>query len=228
MLDLDAYLERLGLGGEELPPTRDTLCRLQEAHLLKIPFENLDVVWKRHIQLDEELLFQKIVGERRGGFCYELNGLMTAILRKLGFDAHLMAAAVANEEGAYGLDAAHASIRVALEQPMLMDVGFGRSFMRPLELKADLVQHDGYDDFRLIQQGDLWVLQRLSDSPNVWRDYFRFTESPWPLSDFQDMCDYQQTSPDSHFTQRKVCSIATKTGRVTLAADRLILTEGDH
>ncbi|MGI9451569.1 MAG: arylamine N-acetyltransferase family protein, partial [Geminicoccaceae bacterium] len=228
MLDLDGYLERMGLRGEALPPTRTTISRLQEAHLLSIPFENLDVVWKRHIQLDEQLLFNKIIGERRGGFCYELNGLMVAILKQFGFEAHLMSAAVANEEGIYGLDAAHACIRVVLEQPMLMDVGFGRCFMRPLQLKADQVQHDGRDDYRLKRQGDLWRLQCRSDDPEVWQDYYRLTEKPWSLSDFQDMCNYQQTSPKSYFAGRTICSIATETGRTTLTADRLILTEDDH
>ncbi len=228
MPQLNAYLDRLGLTGEALPPTRDTICRLQEAHLLKIPFENLDVVWKRHIQLDEERLFQKIVEERRGGFCYELNGLMVALLRQIGFDAYLMAAAVANEDGIYGLEAAHACIRVGLDKPMLMDVGFGRSFMRPLELNASLFQHDGRDDYRLLQEDGLWVLQCYSKDLHAWQDYFRFTEEPWSLRDFQDMCDYQQNSPDSYFAGRTICSIATKTGRITLTADRLIQTEGDR
>ncbi|MGI9492421.1 MAG: arylamine N-acetyltransferase family protein [Geminicoccaceae bacterium] len=228
MLNLDAYLDRLGLRGEKLPPTRATIRRLQEAHLFNIPFENLDLVWKRHIQLDEQRLFNKIVGNRRGGFCYELNGLMAAILRQLGFEANLVAAAVANDEGVYGLDAAHACLRVALQEPLLMDVGFGRCFMRPLELKANLVQHDGRDDYRLLQQGNLWVLQCRSDDGDVWKDYYRFTEEPWSLTDFQDMCDYQQTSPKSYFAGRTICSIATETGRTTLTADSLILTEGDR
>ena len=228
MPDLDAYLERLGLKDESLPLTRETIGRLQKAHLMTVPFENLDVVWRRHIQLDERLLFQKIVGERRGGFCYELNGLMVAMLRQMGFDACLVAAAVANEEGLYGREAAHASIRVALDEPALMDVGFGRSFVRPLALKAGLIQHDGRDDYRLLRQDDLWVLQRRSNRPDVWQDYFRFNEEPWSLGDFQDMCNYQQTSPESHFTQRTVCSIVTGTGRITLAGDRLIRTENDR
>lgn len=227
-MDFDAYLDRLGLSGGSLPPTRETLCRLQEAHLLNIPFENLDVVWKRHIQLDEQRLFDKVVRRKRGGFCYELNGLMMTLLKKLGFEAHLMAASVAKVEGGYGLDAAHACIFVALDTPMLMEVGFGESTMLPMELTQDLIQHDGRVAYRLQRRGDFWVLQSQVGLHGVWYDRYRFAEQAWSLSAFQAMCDYQQTSKESQFTQRTVCSIATKTGRTTLTKDRLILTEGDR
>ncbi|MGI9505795.1 MAG: arylamine N-acetyltransferase family protein, partial [Geminicoccaceae bacterium] len=216
---------RLGLRGEALPPTRDTIRRLQEAHLLNIPFENLDVVWKRHIQLDEQRLFNKIIGERRGGFCYELNGLMAAMLGQLGFEAYLMAAAVGTPDGGFGRDAAHACIRVALDPPILMEVGFGESILQPMELAADLIQDDGRIAYRLQREGEFWVLQSQAKDADSWHDDYRFTEQPWPLSDFQDMCDYQQSSPASHFTRRWVCSIASETGRTTLTKDKLIITD---
>jgi N-hydroxyarylamine O-acetyltransferase len=228
MLELSPFLDRLGLAGDALPPTGETVERLQQAHLLTVPFENLDVVWKRPIRLDEALLFEKIVGEGRGGFCYELNGLMAAMLRALGFEAHLMAASVAKAEGGYGPAAAHACIRVALDPPLLMEVGFGDSTMRPMILRPDVVQHDGRAAYRLLRSGDVWELQHQAGADGLWRDGYRFTEEAWSLGDFQAMCDYQQTSPESNFTKRTICSKATETGRVTLTGDRLILTEGDR
>lgn len=228
MLDLDTYLDRLGLKATSLPPTRQALDRLQKAHLFQVPFENLDVVWQRPIRLDDVLLFDKIVVQRRGGFCYELNGLMASMLRKLGFDAHLVAASVAKPDGSFGLDAAHAAILVALDPPVLMEVGFGETTICPLELTPDIVQHDGRVAYRLERRGDLWVLQSQTGLNDAWQDSYRFTEEAWSLPAFQEMCDYQQTSKESQFTQRTVCSIATEAGRTTLTAGRLILTEGDR
>ncbi|MGI9434803.1 MAG: arylamine N-acetyltransferase family protein [Geminicoccaceae bacterium] len=225
-VDLDAYLDRVGLKDALLPPTRETLLRLQAAHLLHVPFENLDIGWKRPIRLDETLLFDKIVNRGRGGFCYELNGLTVGMLGRLGFDAHLMAASVCEPEtGDYGPDAGHACIRVALDPPMLFEVGFGDSALTPLELVPDLVQHDGRFPYRLQKKDVTWTLQSQPRDDQQWVDCYRFTETPWSLTAFQAMCDYQQFSSKSHFVNRKVCSIAKEdNGRVTLTGERLIIT----
>src|SRR5215210_4041066 len=98
IVDTKAYLRRIGYSGP-LDPCAETLRGLHRAHMLSVPFENLDIHLERVIVLDEDKLLSKVVGQRRGGFCYELNGAFAALLRALGFDVTMLAAGVAGEGG---------------------------------------------------------------------------------------------------------------------------------
>src|SRR5919109_1202974 len=100
-MNIQAYLDRIGYRGP-LEPTAETLRALHVAHLLGVPFENLNIGMGWPIVLDEAALFDKIVVRRRGGFCYELNGLFAALLRELGFDVTLLSAGVARQDGGFG------------------------------------------------------------------------------------------------------------------------------
>src|SRR5579863_765040 len=98
MLNVSAYLARIGYAGSTAP-TVETLRALHHTHLLTVPFENLDIALGRAIALDEDALVRKLVEQRRGGFCYELNGAFAALLRALGFRVTLLAARVSRESG---------------------------------------------------------------------------------------------------------------------------------
>jgi N-hydroxyarylamine O-acetyltransferase len=117
---VDSYLNRIGCSGAR-EPTLDTLRQLHLAHVSSVPFENLDIP-RRPIVLDEAALFAKIVGRRRGGFCYELNGLFAALLRELGFRVTLLSARVPNAEGRPVPEFDHLVLRVDLAEPWLADV----------------------------------------------------------------------------------------------------------
>lgn len=227
VLNAAAYLERIGLAG---PVTLDIdgLRRLQHVHLLRVPFENLDIHLGRPIQLDLANLFDKIVSRRRGGFCYELNGLFAFLLKSLGFPVALLSARGANQEGSFGPEFDHLALRIDLDQPYLADVGFGDAFLEPLHLVADIEQTDPRATFRLSSESNYWIVhQRATDGR--WKPQYRFTLVPRSLDDFAEMCRYHQTSPASHFTRGTICSIATPTGRVTISGDRLIETiKGDR
>ncbi len=93
-MDVAAYLDRINYHGST-DPILETLCALHRAHMLAVPFENLDIPLKRPIVLDQELLFDKLVNRRRGGFCYELNALFSALLREMGFNVQRLSARVA-------------------------------------------------------------------------------------------------------------------------------------
>ena len=108
-VDIKAYLERINYHGS-LAPTAETLRALQVAHLSTVPFENLSIHAKEPIILDDDALFTKIVANRRGGFCYEANGLFAALLRALGFEAEMLSAEVANAEGEFGPDFDHMTL----------------------------------------------------------------------------------------------------------------------
>jgi N-hydroxyarylamine O-acetyltransferase len=100
-VDITAYLDRINYHGP-LAPTAETLRELQVAHLLTVPFENLSIHTKQPIVLDDNALFEKIVMRRRGGFCYEANGLFAALLRALEFDVKMLSAGAANAKGGCG------------------------------------------------------------------------------------------------------------------------------
>jgi N-hydroxyarylamine O-acetyltransferase len=223
-LDTSAYLDRLGYRGP-LDPTAATLRAVHLAHALAVPFENLDIHLGRPIVLDEAALFDKIVRRRRGGFCYELNGLFAALLRELGFEVTLLSARVAEGNGYFGPDYDHLTLLVALEERWLADVGFGDCFSTPLRYDEPGDQErDGrlYRVARADDQGKLLARDGAGD----WDDQYLFRLEPCRLSDFIPMCHHQQTSPDSIFTRKRLCTRATPTGRITLSEDRLIVTEG--
>jgi N-hydroxyarylamine O-acetyltransferase len=219
---LDRYLDRIGYRGSRAA-TAETLRRLHTLHLSTVPFENLDV-GRRPIVVDEAAFVRKIVEQRRGGFCYELNGAFASLLRAVGFEVTLLSAGVAREAGGFGPEFDHLALLVTADRsPWLADVGFGDSFLEPLRFEPDREQQDPAGAFR-IASGDAgtFVLERRQN--DVWEGQYRFTLTPRDLADFAGMCDYHQSSPHSSFTQKTVCSRATGEGRITLSAFRLITT----
>lgn len=222
-MELAAYLERIGYSGPVVPPS-SVLRDLHRQHLFTIPFENLDIPLKREIRLDLPQIYDKLVTQRRGGFCYEQNGLFYWALRGFGFDVQMLSARVARPNGGYGPEFDHMLLLVTIDgERWLADVGFGDSFREPLQLDGDAPQADGGVEYRVIREGDEYVLWRWEEGD--WQRKFVFTLQPRQLSDFAPMCVYQQTSPESSFTKRRVCSLATPNGRITLTEKALIVTE---
>jgi N-hydroxyarylamine O-acetyltransferase len=222
---LDAYLRRIGYAGSR-EPTSETLAALHRAHLLTVPFENIDIALKRPIVLDLDRLTTKIVTDRRGGFCYENNGVFASALVALGFEVAMVSAEVAMSADAFTSPFDHMAVLVTLDEPWLADVGFGDCFLEPLRLLEGIEQSDGRARYRLTRDGDVWLLWTMRGED--WAPMYRFTETAHPLDAFQERCDVLQTSPDSIFVQRLICSRPTEIGRITLSSEALILTEGEH
>jgi N-hydroxyarylamine O-acetyltransferase len=221
-LNIKAYVERINYHGS-LAPTADTLRELQLSHLLTVPFENLSIHAKEPIVLEDEALFTKIVENRRGGFCYEANGLFAALLRALGFEVAMLSAEVANTAGEFGPDFDHMTLLVSLDQRWLVDVGFGDSFLEPLLLDERGEQLQGHRAYRIEADGTQFtMLQR--EAGEDWQAQYRFTLQPHTFADYAEMCRYHQTSPQSHFTKARLCSRATAAGRITLSGMRFITT----
>ncbi len=226
-MNINAYLERIHYHGS-LEPTAETLRALQVAHLLTVPFENLSIHTREPIILDDESLFTKIVANRRGGFCYEANGLFAALLRALGFEVAMLSAQVANAEGEFGPDFDHMTLMVTppgadFARRWLVDVGFGDSFLEPLLLDEPGEQRQGSRAYQIVSNGThLFLMQR--DDGEEGRALYRFTLQPHEYPDYTEMCHYHQTSPESHFTRSRICSRATEDGRITLSDMRLITT----
>lgn len=218
-IDVDSYLRRLRIQKE--PPSLAYLKKLHKAHLLHIPFENLDIHYRNKIVLDYKDVFHKLITMQRGGFCYELNGLFYHLLYHLGYEAHLISAQTRKGDG-YSKDYDHMAIIVSMEnENWLVDVGFGESFQFPKKVELNTVQMDYTDYWKLvIDADDLYVLQQSRDY-SVFYSKYRFNlEEKQPIQ-FIEMCEYHQTSPDSHFTGQKMITKLTENGRVTLTERKL-------
>jgi N-hydroxyarylamine O-acetyltransferase len=217
------YLKRIDVDQAGVHADLATLKMLQRQHLMHVPFENLDIHWQRPITVDAGRFFEKIVADGRGGFCYELNGLFNELLRGVGFETRIVSARVFDGTD-FGPEFDHAAIIVTIgEQEYLADVGFGDFAAEPLQLIPGIEQQDREGTFR-IDRGEYGTLVVAKRSGEEWVPEYSFTLLGRDLSEFAEMCDYQQYSPDSHFTKGKVCSILTDTGRKTLTDKKFIVT----
>lgn len=224
-MNVEAYLDRLGLQRDHLEPNEEVLRILQRKHLSAIPFENLDIHWKRPIGLDLNRLYDKIVTGGRGGFCYELNGLFNELLKELGYETRLISARVFNGV-THGPEFDHAAIVVTIdEDEFLADVGFGDFSTEPLRYGLGAEQQDPAGVF-VIRRFDEEYLEVAKRDGNGWKSEYIFKDIPRDLSEFAEMCDFQQYSPNSHFTKGKICSILTEQGRKTLTDRKFIVTSG--
>jgi N-hydroxyarylamine O-acetyltransferase len=231
----EAYLRRLGV---ERPgsPTLDALRGLQLRHLVSVPFENLSIHLGEDIVLEENRLFDKVVDARRGGFCYELNGLFGALLTALGFDVTLLAARVYDDEERLGIPYDHLALRVRTVDggDWLVDVGFGAHSHCPLAIGQRREQEDPGGTFRVVEAGPDAAGARGggagtdSGDLDVVRDgarRYRLELRPRALGDFVAGAWWHSTSPESHFTRSLVCSRVTEDGgRVTLSGRSLTVT----
>jgi len=191
--------------------------------MFAVPFENLDIGLGRQIICDESRVLHKIVTERRGGFCYEMNGAFAALLRALGFKVTLLSARVSGGDGSDGPEFDHLALRVDFKEPWLADVGFGDSFVEPLLLEPGVEQEQFGRRYRLTSAGSGLCLEANADG--AWKKQYVFTLQARQLPEFAAMCHYHQTSPDSPFTRKRVCSLATPDGRITVTGDKLIETK---
>ena len=221
-MDIDAYLGRIKYSGPR-DPTTETLRKLHRAHVLTVPFENLDVHLGRAIVLDNEGFFEKIVRQGRGGFCYELNGSFAALLRALGYDVDVLSARV-YLDGKLRPEFDHMVLLVHLEERWFADVGFGSLLIEPLRLDSTESQTQREYSYRVKQHGDNWKLSARKTG-DTWKAIYRFTTKPRELEDFARMCHWHQTSPRSWHTQNLVCTRATPDGRITLWDTKLVITE---
>jgi N-hydroxyarylamine O-acetyltransferase len=218
------YLARIGMDETGIVADIAGLKMLQRQHLLNVPFENLDIRWKRPIVLDTDAFYRKIVEQNRGGFCYELNGLFNELLREIGFETRLLSARVSEGQGNFSPEYDHAAILVIIgEMQYIADVGFGAFSTEPLQFVTDTEQHDDSGTF-IVKHHDDGSFEVAKLEELGWRSEFKFKPFGHDLSEFEEMCLWHQTSPDSHFMKNKICSLMTLTGRKTLTDKKFIVT----
>lgn len=223
-MNVPEYLARIGVEPRDVRPDLETLRLLQRQHLFRVPFENLDIHWKRPIILDTDRFYAKIVEGGRGGFCYELNGLFNELLMAVGFHTHLISGRVYGPDKIPGPEFDHMAIVVLVNgEEFLADVGFGDFIAEPLKVdpSSEQVDREGIFIVRFTEHGGFEVEKK---DGNIWKAECLFGRNAHALSEFAGMCDFHQHSPASHFTKGKVCSILTENGRKTLTDKSFILT----
>jgi N-hydroxyarylamine O-acetyltransferase len=221
MFDLDAYLDRIGLGG------RPGLAEVHRAHVSAIPFENLDPYRGQAVSLDLADLQRKLIYERRGGYCFEHNLLFKAALEELGAQVEPILARV----GARGTERSrtHLLLRVHLDgQVWHADVGFGRgTLLAPIPFgPGDEHVQEGWG-FRVIADGRELVLQTVSDGE--WIDGYTFVPEPVPLIDIETSNWYTATHPRSPFVSAGISAAVYDENATAVSLSNwsgsLILTE---
>lgn len=219
-VDLAAYFERIRFTGD-VKPDLATLQALHRAHQYSVPFENLDVQLRRPVGLDRRAGFEKIVRARRGGWCYEMNGLFEWALGEIGFDVMRMCAGVMREtEGEQQLGN-HVCLLVQLDQPYIADVGFGGSLSEPLPLRTGLREDPPYRiELYEIDDGYWRFSERTGDRPFS----FDFRAAPADEALFAEQCRSQQTDPASPFIQNLVVQRRTVDTHVSLRGRVLTIT----
>jgi N-hydroxyarylamine O-acetyltransferase len=224
-MNIKTYLSRIGIDDFNLTADLKNLQLLQKQHLLNVPFENLDIHWKRPILLDPKRFFEKIVEEKRGGFCYELNGLFYELLTEIGFQNKIISARVGKGNGEFGAEYDHLAIISQInEEEFLVDVGFGDFTVEPLKFILDEKQVDDNGTFLIRKHTDEYFEVVKKDGEN-WSSEYIFKDLARDLAEFAGMCNFHQTSPDSHFTRGKLCSLMLENGRKTLTNKKFMVTQ---
>lgn len=209
--DIDRYLARVRHTGS-LDISIETLTALHRAHLLSIPYENLDIHLGRPLTLDPNHIFNKLVDEQRGGWCYEMNGLFGRVIQSIGFDVTYVSGAVGRETRGDAVEGNHLVLIVTLDEPWITDVGYGDAFLDPIPLRQGQYRQ-GFFEYRVELEGERWTV-RLHEFAVA--NSFDFTLEPRTMSYFARQCHELQTSPESGFVRTTVCQRFVPGGIVSL------------
>lgn len=228
-IDLERYFARIAYHGARAP-TVDVLHALTRAHAQSIPFENLDVLLGKPIRLETAVIYNKLVTARRGGYCFEQNGLFMAVLSRLGFEVRPLSARVrlGTADRQVALPRTHLVLEVQIAgEPWLTDVGVGSaSLTGALRFVADLEQRTPHETRRLVRDGDRWFHQIQRDG--AWVDVYEFTSEAMPFIDRTVANWYTSTHPDFKFRRNLSVALARPGGeRVTLLNHGLTLRHAD-
>jgi N-hydroxyarylamine O-acetyltransferase len=226
-MDVARYLERIHYT-DPVKPDVETLYRLQLVHMKAVPFENLDIGLKRPIKIDKESIWEKLIIQKRGGFCYELNGLFAWLLQRIGFVVTYLNARDYHEtDDSFGIDFDHLALLVGIPDKStrwLVDVGWGDTFTQPLDIDNTDWQEQGLRAYKIEPfRGGYQLWQRGYNGKIESQYYFDPSAHQFP-AEYETTCRYHQTSPQSIFTRNRIVSRLTDNGRISLDNNRVILT----
>ncbi len=223
-MNIDAYLRRIGLS-QRPPATLDGLRAVHRAHLIAIPYENLDVQLRQPVTIERPAIYEKIVERGRGGWCYEMNGLLGWALGELGFRVTRATGAVMREAAGDVVVGNHLVLKVELDEGVyLTDVGFGDGPLEPIRIAPGDFSAHGFA-YGLTQIDDTWW--RLRNHPRGGARSFDFSLTPADEALFAARCEFLQTSDVSPFVQNLVCQRYTPDGLTILRGKVLRKLHGD-
>lgn len=227
LFNVEAYLKRINYEGKT-DVSYEALYGLHVAHTLNVPFENLNVYFRKTVSLDRESLYKKIVENKRGGYCFEMNGLFSFVLQELGFKVTNLLAR-GTKDGITYFAKTHQVLMVEIDDKRyLADVGFGNDgITAPLILEAETDQKQFTHTYRLLEDPKFgYILQEKEGEE--YRYMYAFTLEECYPADFIMSNHFTSTFPDSFFIKMKMCTIPTKDGRITLTDDHLkIVSNGE-
>jgi arylamine N-acetyltransferase len=225
-VDVAAYFDRIGYQGPA-EPTVETVQALVASHNRSIPFENLDPVMGIPVaDLSAAALTDKLVHRRRGGYCYEQNGLMGYVLEELGFGVERLAGRVVwlNPDGPLPAQTHHVLSVTApdVDGRLLVDVGFGgQTLTSPIRLEAGPVQQTRHEPYRIRERGDGYQLE--AEVRVEWQPLYMFTARPQPRIDLEVGSWYVSTHPDSFFVTGVTAALVTDDARWNLRGRNLAI-----
>jgi N-hydroxyarylamine O-acetyltransferase len=229
-MDISGYLRRINYNGIVYRDL-ETLRELQRNHVLSIPFETLDIHNQIPILLQINFLYQKVILDKRGGYCYELNVLFHRLLTMCGFEVKMIGGRLHHGNNKFGREFEHMALLVELNgRKWLVDVGYGDFSLVPLAVQPGEIQSDGRSYYQVIEsvivdgKSYLGVAKWNTTKQDFKIDYI-FTLTPRVLADFHAMNEFHQTSPESHFRRSLICTLPTAEGRISLINNKLIRTE---
>lgn len=222
-VSLNAYFERIGFAGS-IAPTLATLELLQALQPAAIGFENIDPLLGVPVRLDQPSLEKKLLHEGRGGYCFEQNLLLMAVLRELEFTVHGHAARVLwnNPEGASG-PLTHMVLTVEIGGTgYLVDAGFGGlTPTAPLKLKTDVEQNTPHETYRLVEDNKSWQLEaKIGDA---WKPLYLFDLTERTLGDYEGFNSFVSSNPASAFTQELRVALSPSGRRLALQNNRFTI-----
>lgn len=227
---VDAYLKRLGVEIAGRPPGRGLLAELQAAHLMNVPFENLDVFHHRGVRTDSATSVAKIVERGRGGWCYELNGAFGWLLGQLGFTVDYVSCRV-NDGTRWGPDRDHCAIIVRMGPDRLfVDVGFGDAQMSPIPLRVG--EHLGIPRRMRIRTDVGGFVMSEFGLDERWADKLWISIASRQLDDFTARSTFLQNEAGTWWTASPFATRASAPdgSRITLRSEffRLRVKGADH
>ena len=227
MSRISEFLKRIGLEGTKVENSLEFLGKVQNACVLTIPYENLDILAGIPVSLKADDIFEKIVTNHRGGYCFELNALLHAMLSEMGFTVRSRFARYLRGESTVPFRR-HRIVVVALDgEDYLLDIGVGQIAPRfPLKLSENLVQVQGEEAYKFEKDDELgWILCDMYKGE--WRRYICFTDDVQYEVDFEPASFWCEKHPESPFNKAPMLAIKTEKGRKSVDVDVYKVFEGE-
>uniref|UniRef100_A0A8D2Q5T2 arylamine N-acetyltransferase n=2 Tax=Varanus komodoensis TaxID=61221 RepID=A0A8D2Q5T2_VARKO len=230
-MKIEEYFTRIGYRGSLEKRDLETLTAIFQHHIRAVPFENLSIHCGETITLALDQVYNKIVRKRRGGWCMENNQLLSWVLKCLGYNTTILGAHVYNPQlNEYATHITHLIVKVVINGvPYIVDAGFGVSYQmwQPMELVSGKDQPQTPGIFRFTEDSGIWYYEKIRRKQYILnqtfsnsdllekkerRNIYWFNLEPRTVEDFQFQCLYLQTSPDSLFTKKSICTLQTVEG----------------